>query len=417
MITPMKINKHFFSSISVIVFFLSVNSGTMNAQWIPTNLFNVSSVSSLAVIGNHLFAGTAYGLYSTSDTGAIWNPVINTGFPNTTVSSLVVSGTNFFAGTDFGVFLSTDSGASWALDGASLVGTVIHSLAATGSDIFAGTYHGVFHSTDNGTNWNNIRVGLTDTNVTAIAVIGTNIFAGTVASGGNDEGAVFRSTNNGTIWTKTNLPDAAVYTLAVNSTNLLAGTTKGFFISIDSGASWAARDLGLTNTTVASIAILEPNIFAGTDGGGVFLSSNNGLNWKNVSAGLMDSNINCLASDGSHLFAGLYDGGGVWSRPLSEMIVPNSVGSAASPSFSLGQNAPNPFNGLTKIHYSVQNFGHIRMVLSNMVGEKIKTLLDEDCDAGNHDLIISASNLPSGIYMVTMSVGGISKSEKIYILK
>ena len=73
---------------------------------------------------------------------------------DTLVTSLAVSGTNLFAGTGGGVFLSTNNGTSWKQVNNGLMDTNILSLAVSGTNLFAGTYgSGVFLSTNNGASW------------------------------------------------------------------------------------------------------------------------------------------------------------------------------------------------------------------------------------------------------------------------
>ena len=186
------------------------------------------------------------------------------------ITSLAVSGTNVFAGTDeAGVYLSTNSGSSWTLANNGLTNKSVTSLAVIGSNIFAGTDDGVFRSTNNGSSWTAVNSGLTDTNIRSLAVSDTNIFAVTAFDG------VFRSTNNGSSWAAvTNaLADAEVLSLTASGTNIFADTNEGVFLSIDTGNSWTLKNTGLLNDYVYSLAIIGTNIFAGTGGGGVYKRS------------------------------------------------------------------------------------------------------------------------------------------------
>jgi hypothetical protein len=109
---------------------------------------------------------------------------VNSGLTNTNVTSLAVSGSNLFAGTQFGgVFLSTNSGTNWTQVNTGLTSNIVLTFTVTGSNLFAGTYGGVFLSTNNGTSWIPITSGLTDTLDRALAVSGTNLFVGTSANG------------------------------------------------------------------------------------------------------------------------------------------------------------------------------------------------------------------------------------------
>jgi imidazolonepropionase-like amidohydrolase len=137
------------------------------------------------------------------------------------ITSWAVSGTKIFAGTDGGVFLSTNNGASWTA--ASLTNTNVSALAVSDTNLFAGIWGGgVFRSTNTDTNWIAVNTGLTNKNINSFAVSGTNFFSGTDGDG------VFLSTNNGANWTRTSLTKAWVNALAVSpnaagDTNLFTG--------------------------------------------------------------------------------------------------------------------------------------------------------------------------------------------------
>ena len=105
----------------------------------------------------------------------------------------------------------------------------------------------------------------------------------------------------------------------MSGSNLFAGTTEGgLFLSTNNGTSWMAVNNGLTNTVVRSLAVNGSNLFAGTSSG-VFLSTNNGASWTAVNTGLTNTIVRSLAVNDSHLFAGT-EHFGVWRRPLSEMV-------------------------------------------------------------------------------------------------
>jgi len=308
----------------LVLFFLSLmHAGVAHAQWVQTNGPYGGMIISFAVSGTNLFAGTwGGGVFLSTNNGTNWTSV-NDGLTNTNVSAIAVSGTNLFAGTGGGVFLSTNNGTSWTEVNNGLTSTSIQALAVSGTNLFAGIVGGVFRSANNGTSWTAVKNGLPDTSVPhlsvngtnswvfALAVSGTNLFAGTASSG------VFLSTNNGTNWTAVNmgLTNTSVRSLAVDTngagdTNLFAGTYGGgVFLSTNNGTSWTAVNNGLTNTNVSAFAVSGTNLFAGTYDGGVFLSTNNGTSWTAVNDGLANKNVSALAVSGTNLFAGTRGGG------------------------------------------------------------------------------------------------------------
>src|SRR6267142_688442 len=90
------------------------------AQWIRTS--GPKPGRTTGIVGGHvlslvrsdsnLFAGTAYGVYRSTDDGDSWIQV-DTGFSQTYVMTLCLSGANLLAGTIGGAYRSADNGESW----------------------------------------------------------------------------------------------------------------------------------------------------------------------------------------------------------------------------------------------------------------------------------------------------------------
>jgi hypothetical protein len=86
--------------------------------------------------------------------------------------------------------------------------------------------------------------------------------------------------------------------------------------------------------------------------------------------------------------------------------------------FELSQNYPNPFNPSTRIAFAMPTAGNVRLTVYNTLGQKVATLVDEARAAGQHQLTWNASNLPSGVYFLQMSVDGKPMlSRKMMLLK
>jgi predicted phosphodiesterase len=85
--------------------------------------------------------------------------------------------------------------------------------------------------------------------------------------------------------------------------------------------------------------------------------------------------------------------------------------------FGLDQNFPNPFNPLTKIRFQIQEYGFARLVVYDVLGNEVSTVLNQNKPAGSYELDFNAGNLPSGIYMYTLTVGNYSDSKKMILLK
>jgi hypothetical protein len=88
----------------------------------------------------------------------------------------------------------------------------------------------------------------------------------------------------------------------------------------------------------------------------------------------------------------------------------------------LKQNAPNPFNPLTVIEYSVPKSAHVKLSVFDGTGRWVSTLINEFKTSGNYRTVWNASNsaktlLPSGVYICRLEIGSDIKSIKMLLLK
>ncbi|MFO7524520.1 MAG: T9SS type A sorting domain-containing protein, partial [Ignavibacteriaceae bacterium] len=85
--------------------------------------------------------------------------------------------------------------------------------------------------------------------------------------------------------------------------------------------------------------------------------------------------------------------------------------------FSLSQNYPNPFNPTTKINFSIPESGLVQLKVYNLLGEVITILVNEEKQAGKHEVQFNASNLSSGIYLYTLRAGNYVDTYKMLLLR
>lgn len=367
---------------------------------------NAFGISSFASIGSILFAGTSSGgVYRSTNNGTTWTQT-NAGLTSPFVNTLAVVNGVLLAGTQGGgVFRSTNDGANWSGGGIDIT----LALAVIGTDAFQATLGGVMRSTDAGLTWNSANAGIPPTNNTrSLGVLGTTLFVGMGNNGdkagiyrstdlganwverndgyintfvnaflvngpnlfaGNSDGALYRTTNNGTLWLPIKNFGGGVFSLVQNGTDMLLGTvtsaggvhrstdggstwsfsgtglafsgdvralavtgttiiagisqSSGIYRSTNSGANWSASNTGLTNTTVSALLLAGSNVLAGTNGG-IFISTNGGLNWAVSNAGLTSLGVQTLATNGSLVFAGTSNGFFVSTNGGTNWAVSNS---------------------------------------------------------------------------------------------
>jgi endo-1,4-beta-xylanase len=85
--------------------------------------------------------------------------------------------------------------------------------------------------------------------------------------------------------------------------------------------------------------------------------------------------------------------------------------------YGLSQNYPNPFNPTTTISFSLPQRSDVRLVLLDMLGREVINIAYGSYEAGNHNVQLSASNLPSGIYLYRLQTGNFQATKKLIILK
>ena len=85
--------------------------------------------------------------------------------------------------------------------------------------------------------------------------------------------------------------------------------------------------------------------------------------------------------------------------------------------FELAQNYPNPFNPTTTIQFQLPQTGWVKLTLYNILGQEIKTLVNEVKEAGTHTVNFDASELNSGVYIYRIESGSYTRTQKMTLIK
>jgi hypothetical protein len=90
--------------------------------------------------------------------------------------------------------------------------------------------------------------------------------------------------------------------------------------------------------------------------------------------------------------------------------------------FLLHQNYPNPFNPTTKIKFSVPSTSIINISVYNILGERIRTLLNREFTTGSFEVVWNGKNnnnirMASGIYFIRMEAENFLQSIKAILIK
>lgn len=85
--------------------------------------------------------------------------------------------------------------------------------------------------------------------------------------------------------------------------------------------------------------------------------------------------------------------------------------------FNLYQNFPNPFNPGTRIAYSIPRDEVVTIKVFDLLGNEIKTLVDEFQTQNYYEIQFNAENLSSGIYFYQMKAGEFIQTKKMILLR
>jgi hypothetical protein len=85
--------------------------------------------------------------------------------------------------------------------------------------------------------------------------------------------------------------------------------------------------------------------------------------------------------------------------------------------FALEQNYPNPFNPTTTINFTLAKPSNVKLLIYNILGQQVQTLVDTRMNAGQQSVVFDASKLASGVYFYRLEAGNFSSVKKMLLLK
>jgi photosystem II stability/assembly factor-like uncharacterized protein len=215
------------------------------------------------------------------------------------------------------------------------------------------------------------------------------------------------------------------YTYAVMN-GLLAG--QKIYRTTDAGVSWTNVSGDLPNVPLADVVIHPTNrdiLYLGSEFG-CYRTTNGGSSWHRWNNGMPESNIvtemdyidSMSTVNKFYVLAATY-GRSIWMREINGDD-PVSIGNNNSnipDKFVLYQNYPNPFNPATKIKFDIPQAGAVRLVIFDILGREVASLVNKELKAGTHEISWDASKFTSGIYFYTIKAGDFTDTKKMILVK
>jgi uncharacterized delta-60 repeat protein len=101
----------------------------------------------------------------------------------------------------------------------------------------------------------------------------------------------------------------------------------------------------------------------------------------------------------------------------SQPIGIHNISSEIPAGFSLSQNYPNPFNPVTNIQFTIPKPTFVKLVVFDMLGREVVTLVNDELNAGTYNVDMNASELSSGVYFYRIETESFSETKKMLLNK
>jgi len=228
--------------------------------------------------------------------------------------------------------------------------------------------------------------------------------------------------------------------LAVYDNKLIAG---GHFTSAGGqnanniaawdGSSWSTLGSGIIGY-VSALAVYNNKLVAGGSLTRAGVGTNGIASWDGVSWSAMGSGTNGpvnafttfkndLVAGGDFTMAGSKVSAylATWTKH-DPVDVEEHDGSNLPKAFTLVQNYPNPFNPTTTIEYSVPTRSHVTVEILNLLGQRVRTLIDEMKSAGNYRTEWDGTDaygksVSTGVYLYRFRAGDHEETKKMLLIK
>ena len=107
----------------------------------------------------------------------------------------------------------------------------------------------------------------------------------------------------------------------------------------------------------------------------------------------------------------------LWVIEIDKAVGVDEESSITPQNFALEQNYPNPFNPVTSIEYKVPNNAFVNLAVYDVLGNEMKTLVNETKSAGNYKVSFNAADLPSGVYFYKLIADNFVSTKKLMLMK
>lgn len=240
---------------------------------------------------------------------------------------------------------------------------------------------------------------------------------------GTDDSRIYRTTDGGQTWTSSNTTFST--SNAVSFTNVSSGVSAGEDINwtTDGGATWITKSGQISGEVVSAASAKQVDgkffFISGTE---VYKTNDAGENYMldyTEPDTLKFINIEVIKVEENYWITGYAVGNNgsiIKYKELYLVTTTDHVQSSVPEQYSLKQNYPNPFNPTTSIEFSIPVSADIELVVYNILGQQVTTLINEHRSAGSYSVVWNADDsnsrkLSSGIYFYMLKASGVDGND------
>ncbi len=280
-----------------------------------------------------------------------------------------------------------------------------------------GTRWSLWKSTNGGVNWDSAGLYLPQAGSeagwnNAMWLNGNNLWFGT------NNTKIYYSSNFGANWSSSATTGSVnSYSVAFNAPCPSATGFTGQTVALKSTncGPWSVVTLPGSGTIYSFNSVLNRFWYCRTTN--IYWSSDNGANFSLQFADTGTYQAMNLKTDGQVIRGWAVTSNGRIARynEILEGITSNQ--NNLPENYSLLQNYPNPFNPSTTISYSLPKAGDVKLIVFDILGREVATLVNGFIGAGNHTVDFNASNLSSGVYLYKIQTGDFTETRKMVLIK
>jgi photosystem II stability/assembly factor-like uncharacterized protein len=240
---------------------------------------------------------------------------------------------------------------------------------------------------------------------------------------GSDPGVILKTTNKGVNWTTFTMPSGiGIWTIDMDGGGggWAAGGNNGvyhLYWTGDWGTTWSLISSG-NSGQIKGLHYFSGNGAFAVGSNGVILRNYGGPTfWTPQNSGVMVqlNSISVLGTNENIVYA--VGENGIMLKTTDGGIGIQKISSEVPSSFTLHQNYPNPFNPVTNIKFDIQKSSDVKIIISDVMGREITTLVNEQLKPGTYEVDWDAINYPSGVYFYSLTASDFVETRKMILIK